>query len=70
MTTVYSEDTVKIGYLALANIKYELRTTFEAIKEDPMNFNLLMEHIAKVTGSVDIMSRYLADRANTEEMLR
>lgn len=57
-------------YMVLSNIRYELRTTFDTIKEDPMNLNLVMEHIAKLTSAVDIMSRYLADLEQQREMAR
>lgn len=50
----------KIGYIALARIKYQLHETFDVIKENPMDLNLLMEHVARLTSSVAILSEYLA----------
>lgn len=50
----------KIGYVALKSIKYQLHETFDKIKTDPMNLNLVMEHIAMLTSSVATLSEYLA----------
>lgn len=51
----------RICYIALKQIKHHLHGTFDVIKDNPMDLNLLMEHVARLTSSVAIMSEYLAE---------
>lgn len=59
----------KIGYVALKSIKYKLHETFDVIKNNPMDLNLLMEHIACLTSSVAILSEYLAGNESDHDEL-